>query len=67
MRKQLLRKVIMWGLVAIVLLAVSFNSCERFYAKFDIEVDNQLEEIVEDIIKHETGADIDLSPESEEK
>lgn len=56
----------MWGLVAIVLIAISFNSCERFYDKFNIEADNKVEEILEDVIKHETGADIDLTPDSPE-
>lgn len=57
----------MWGLLSIVLVAISFNSCERFYAKFNIQPDNAWEELVEDVIKHETGANIDLTPESPEE
>ena len=56
----------MWGILIIVLVAISFNSCERFYERLNIQPDNPVEEVVEDVIKHETGADIDLSPESPE-
>lgn len=34
---------------------------------FKLQPDNKVEEVAEDLIKDETGVDIDLSPDSEEK
>lgn len=65
--KELLWKVIMWGIVAIVMMAAAFQACEHFYAKTGIIADNPIEEAIEDVIKHETGVDLDMSPESKEE
>lgn len=67
MKKELIIKVFMYGVLIIFCIAVTFNSCERFYSKLNIPVDNPLEEAIEDVIEKETGVKIDMTPESEEK
>lgn len=67
MNKELVGKIIMWGLVAIVFIGVSFQACERFYDKVGLDNDNVLEEVAEEVIQQHTGLEIDLTPTSEEK
>jgi len=51
--------------VAIVLGAVIIGIISTYV--FKLKKDNPAEEIAEEVIKQETGIDIDLSPESSEK
>ncbi len=41
-------------------------SCSWINSKMGLDDDNLLEEILEEVIKDRTGADIDLTPSSEE-
>lgn len=41
--------------------------CSHLNQFFGLEDDNMIEEAIEDVIKHHTGLDIDLTPDSEEK
>lgn len=66
MLKINLGQIFMWGLVFLALICVIFNACDHFYAKLEIQHDNVVEEAVEDIIKEETGIEIDLTPSSKE-
>lgn len=66
MNKQILGKVIMYGAIAILLLCVYFISCERIYQTLNIPSDNPIEEAIEQVIEHETGINIDLTPQSKE-
>jgi hypothetical protein len=54
----------MWISVIALLFLVG---CEAFNEKFGVKDDNIVEEILEDVIKKETGIDMDLTPSSEEK
>lgn len=54
----------MWIFIALTMIAISFSACERFYQHFDIQPDNPTEEFVEDLIKQESGIELDLTPET---
>ena len=67
MNKEIIGKYVMWCFIFIVLIAVSFNSCSWIYEKFDIPDDNPIEEMIEQVIEHQTGITLDMTPESKEK
>lgn len=48
-------------------LTLLFHSCAMIEKQIGIEEDNVGEEIIEDVIKYESGIDIDLTPDSKEK
>jgi len=59
MFKEILQKIIYNKyLISLVLVLIGFGSA------FILGADNPVEEYAEDVIKVETGIDIDLSPES---
>lgn len=66
MNKEIFKKVVMWGIIGLIMIAVSFSACERFYERLDIKPDNPIEEAAEEVIKDQTGVDLDLSPETPE-
>lgn len=46
---------------------VILSGCSQINRKLGLPDDNLLEELTEDLIKEETGADIDLTPSTPEK
>lgn len=67
MNKEKIGAVVMWGVVLLVLMAVTFHACDYFYEKYDIPPDNPIEEAFEDVLDENTGIRLDLSPKSPEK
>lgn len=53
--------------MSFAVIALSFTACEPAYRYLGMQDDNPMEESVEELIKHETGFDIDLTPSSPEK
>lgn len=51
--------------LACVFIAVAFGACNMFNEYFNLENDHPAEEILEDVIEHHTGVDIDLSGDEE--
>ena len=51
--------------IIIVIMAVLIGLSSVYFLK--MKSDNPIEEIAEEVIKNETGADVDLSPTSPEK
>ena len=51
--------------IIIVIIAVLVGLSSVYFLK--MKSDNPIEEIAEEVIKNETGADVDLSPTSPEK
>lgn len=51
-------------LALVLIVAGGYTLVHR--ARPEIVDDNQIEEIIEDILEHETGVDIDLTPETKE-
>jgi len=54
----------MYWSIALVVIAVSIGVSSTII--FKMKKDNKIEEIAEEIIKKETGIDVDLSPNSKE-
>lgn len=51
----------------IFICMVFLSGCSEINRKLGLSDDNIGEEVIEDIIKEETGIDVDLTPESPEK
>jgi hypothetical protein len=56
-------KAINYTLIALMIIGISFQACERFNQRVDLPNDNVYEEAIEDIIEHHTGIELDLTPE----
>ena len=54
------------GILTGVLILLFTQSCENFYAKYDISHDNPIEEFIEEVIEAKTGVAVDLTPTSKE-
>ena len=52
--------------IYLVLIAAFIGSCSYINDRFGLGDDHFAEEALEDFIKHETGIEIDLTPESPE-
>lgn len=65
--KESLFEIMIWALVLICMLGISFGSCQFFNRQFNLEDDNVFEESIEDLIEHKTGFEIDLTPQSKEQ
>lgn len=48
-------------------MTLLFLSCSEINKKLGLPDDNLAEEVIEDVIKEETGVDVDLTPDSPEK
>lgn len=53
-------------LISLVILGLSLSGCSPINQFFKLEDDNVIEEILEDVLKHETGIDIDFTPNTPE-
>ncbi len=56
----------MFTLIITLLSSAAGVVLNRIYEKFMIAHDNPMEESIEDVIKDETGLDLDFTPESKE-
>lgn len=50
--------------LGIIIFASIVGAIKLVYEKFSIPDDNPIEELVEQVIKEQTGLDIDLTPDS---
>lgn len=55
-------KAITYTLIALMIIGISFQACERFNQHVDLPNDHPLEEAIEDVIEHHTGIELDLTP-----
>lgn len=46
---------------------LSLPSCSDLNRKLGLSDDNLMEEVIEDVIREETGQDVDLTPDSPER
>ena len=49
-------------IMVIILCALTFGGCSYFNKKLGMEDDNPIEEAIEDVIEHQTGIEVDLTP-----
>ena len=55
------KMMLIFGMIPLLL------SCSKINSMLGLQDDNIMEEVVEDVIKQETGLDMDLTPSSPEK
>lgn len=61
------RKIMTKTLIRLTIIACTLGGCTAINKYIGLPDDNPLEEIAEQLIKNETGLDVDLSPSSPEK
>lgn len=62
-----LRKAFMYFTLFLVLVSAMIGGCSLINEVLQLKNDNIIEEAIEQIIENETGVEIDLTPETEEK
>lgn len=57
------RKIMIRIIIVLAICSAVMGGCSYFNRQFGLDDDNPLEQAVEDVIEHQTGIEIDLTPE----